>query len=125
MYEEWKPIEGYEGVYSVSDHGNVYSHRKKRNIRIRKTSAGYCQVELWKDGKPKWFTIHRLVAKAFIPNPDNLEMVNHKDENPLNNNVYNLEWCTRSYNLTYGSCRYKMRRAKLGIKLGPRNKNVV
>lgn len=64
---------------------------------------GYLQVYLYKDGKRKFCKIHRLVASAFLDNPDNLPQVNHKDENKTNNNVENLEWCTSKYNCNYGT----------------------
>jgi len=67
------------------------------------TKLGYCSVELFNKGKSKRFLIHRLVAQHFIPNPDNLPQVNHKDENPRNNCVDNLEWCTAKYNMNYGN----------------------
>lgn len=110
MEEIWKDIEGYEGIYQVSNLGNVKTiydnthHKKVDRILIPGISkAGYKRVVLIKMYKRKGFTVHRLVAKAFIPNPDNLYSINHKDENKLNNNVSNLEWCTIAYNNTYGS----------------------
>ena len=108
LNEIWKPIKGYEGLYEVSNLGRVRSlvnnkgqYREKilkHNIR-----NGYPSVTLCKNKKLKSFTIHRLVAEAFLPNPDNLPCVNHKDENRLNNFVNNLEWCTYSYNINYGT----------------------
>lgn len=70
-----------------------------------KTKFGYLQVQLWKDKKDKWSTIHRLVAQAFIPNddPEHKTQVNHKDEDKTNNFVDNLEWCTKGYNTNYGT----------------------
>ena len=108
LNEIWKPIKGYEGLYEVSNLGRVKSlvnnkgqYREKilkHNIR-----NGYPSVTLCKNKKLKSFAIHRLVAEAFLPNPDNLPCVNHKDENRLNNFVDNLEWCTYSYNVNYGT----------------------
>ena len=89
MNEEWKPIENYEDLYWVSNLGNVKSKRKDKKLSIN--LDGYYVVNLSKNGKTKTFTVHRLVAKTFISNPDNLPQVNHKDENKLNNNVDNLE----------------------------------
>jgi hypothetical protein len=108
MKEVWKDTKGVFG-YQVSNFGRVRSifsrWGKRAYPRIMKGSIdshGYVQVTISINGERKLMFVHRLVAKAFIPNPLNLEMVNHKDENPLNNNVDNLEWCTRSYNNSYG-----------------------
>ena len=98
-----KDIEGYEGKYMVSDQGQVWSNYKKGFLKPGERSGGYPHVILTKNGKPATFSIHRLVAQAFIPNPDNLPIVNHKDENKQNNNVDNLEWCDYQHNNTYGS----------------------
>ena len=97
-----KDIEGYEGRYMVSDQGQVWSYRKKDFLRPIER-AGYPYVILTKNGKQAGFSIHRLVAQAFIPNPNNLPIVNHKDENKQNNNVDNLEWCDYQHNNTYGN----------------------
>lgn len=117
MKEIWKDVEGVFG-YQVSNLGRVrslFSRGGKRAYpRVMKghiDSHGYVQVTISVDGKSKLMFVHRLVAKAFISNPLNLEMVNHKDENPLNNNVHNLEWCTRSYNNSYGHATDSYRRA--------------
>ena len=110
MEEIWKDIEGYEGLYQISNLGRVWSVRKEI-YRKPTIVSGYYGVSLTKDGQFDIFTIHRLVAKAFIPNPLNLPQVNHKDENKLNNRVDNLEWCTAKYNSNYGS-----RNSKIGDK---------
>lgn len=105
--EIWKPVVGYEGLYEVSNTGNVKSLGNKvwKNARILKPQvrgkSGYLFVRLSKDGQAKGINIHRLVAETFIPNPLNLPIVNHKDENRTNNHVDNLEWCTVSYNSKY------------------------
>lgn len=111
MEEIWKDIEGYEGLYQVSNLGRV---RNKHNkiLRYRISNCGYYRYALCKDGKYKYLSIHRLVAEAFIPNPDNLPCVNHKDENKKNNFVDNLEWCTSAYNNIYGT-----RRKRMAVKL--------
>lgn len=114
--EEWKDIEGYEGYYQVSTEGRVRSldrvvqgyHTEKlrlkgRIIKPNELSNGYYEVHLCKDGVRKTAFIHRLVAKAFLNNEHNLPEVNHKDENPKNNSVENLEWCTSKYNANYGT----------------------
>lgn len=100
----WKPVVGYEGLYMVSDTGFVRSlFRYKKVLKYNISKRGYATVELFKDGSSKRLLVHRLVAQAFIPNPDNLPQVNHIDENSLNNTVGNLEWCTPEYNLHYGT----------------------
>lgn len=98
----WKDIANYEGLYKVNSIGEVYSIRTNKfiNPTIRNN---YLAVGLWKNGKVKMKSIHRLVAETFIPNPNNLPQVNHIDENKLNNRVENLEWCTAKYNLNYGT----------------------
>ena len=110
--EVWKDVVGYVGLYKVSDKGNVYSverigvnGRKLGGIILkpRYNRGGYPQVQLYKNGKVKTKYIHRLVTEAFIPNPKKLPEVNHKDENPSNNELSNLEWCDARYNNTYGT----------------------
>lgn len=112
MQEEWRDIEGYKN-YQVSNMGRVKSlgndkSRKEKILKQRKNNKGYLMVALWKDGKSKTCTVHRLVAQAFIDNPNNHPQVNHKDENKTNNAVSNLEWCTNSYNQKYGNCPKKI-----------------
>lgn len=110
--EVWKDIEGYEGLYQVSSLGRVKSLDRitpknryfKGKILVNKhDSQGYQLVCLCVDGKQSYAYIHRLVAKAFIPNPENKETVNHKDENKANNCVENLEWMTMRENANYGT----------------------
>lgn len=99
----WKPIVDYEGLYEVSNTGQIRSlFRYKKTLKYNVTKRGYCTVELFKNKLSKRLLVHRLVAEAFIPNPDNLPQVNHIDENPQNNSVNNLEWCTAKYNMNYG-----------------------
>ena len=94
IMREFRDIDGYEGLYKVSNYGEVYSVRKGKNLSAGKSSSGYLTVGLCKNGKERSFRINRLVAKAFIPNPDSKAQVNHVDGNKLNNRVDNLEWCT-------------------------------
>ena len=110
--EIWKDIKDYEGIYQVSNLGNVRSldrldnrgrKTKGRELKKKKMSNGYEFVQLYKYNKFKNCSIHRLVAQAFLPNPSNLPQVNHKDENITNNRVENLEWCTNKYNTNYGT----------------------
>ena len=110
MNEIWKQIEGYEGIYEVSNFGRVkrllitlHSRFYKEKILTNcfNNRTGYCFVALRKNDKDKNYSVHRLVAQAFIPNPSNLSDVNHIDGNKLNNNIDNLEWCTRSQNLKH------------------------
>lgn len=105
MEEVWKVIPGYDGAYEVSSLGRVRSFkRKKCKILIqRPATGGYLYVFLCKNNKVTGYRVHRLVASAFIPNPDGLPQVNHKDENIKNNCVNNLEWVTPEYNRSYGT----------------------
>ena len=142
MKEVWKDVVGYEGLYQVSNLGRVKSLRKKvirrnvlcnQNERILHSAidgGGYCKIKLYKNGRKKQFAVHRLVAIAFIPNPLNLPQINHKDENKKNNTVFlnpdgsvnigktNLEWCTASYNVNYGTAKQR------GIETSNRRGNV-
>ncbi|MCI6614441.1 MAG: NUMOD4 domain-containing protein [Mollicutes bacterium] len=110
MNEIWKDVIGYENLYKVSNWGRVKSFRfgKERILKTFKNKDGYLQVGLWKNNKRKIFLVHRLVAQAFLDNPNNLPEVNHKDENKLNNVVSNLEWCDRTYNVNYGTAIERM-----------------
>ena len=113
--EVWKTIKDYPD-YMVSNTGKVksldrYLKQPKSGFRKKEgrilspmiNKKGYPYVHLSKDGKSVSKRIHRLVAEAFIPNPDNLPIVNHKDEDKTNNHVSNLEWCTNKYNSNYGN----------------------
>lgn len=122
-FEEWRVIQGFEN-YEVSNLGNVaslsYRHTGKRELLSLKTEKdGYKKVLLYKEGKRKMFTVHRLVAEAFLPRVDGLDFVNHKDENKSNNAVDNLEWCDKAYNNNYGERKEKvfskLRRPIIGV----------
>lgn len=123
MEEIWKDIKGYEGLYEVSNLGNVrryYKYDKHtynphfKVLLIKPNNCGYLNVKLYKNGSYKHFQVHRLVAEAFLPNPDNLPQVNHKDENKVNNSVSNLEWCTAKYNCNYGTHNERSRIGNVG-----------
>lgn len=125
--EIWKDIEGYEGLYQISNYGNLRSlkdkYGRKRILmrKVQKTQKGYLETRLYKNHKGKTLKIHILVAKTFIPNPHNYPMINHKDEDKTNNFVWinddgsvdfeksNLEWCNNSYNQLYGTLPEKKR----------------
>lgn len=116
----FKDIVGFEDYYYVDNLGNVYSknrfHRTNHNgfyrkgikIKPSKTKTGYLQVILSVNGKSYTKKVHRLVAEAFLPNPNNLLEINHKNEDKSDNRVSNLEWCTREYNMNYGNIHYKL-----------------
>ena len=107
MEESWKDIEGYEGLYQVSNKGRVkslnYHNTKKEKILKPVNANGYKRVELCKNKTIKRLYVHRLVAQSFIENPNNYSCVNHKDECRTNNIVSNLEWCTHKYNNNFGT----------------------
>lgn len=111
--EEWRDIEGYEGIYQVSNEGRVKSlnyHRQgfEQILSLTTSNRGYLRVWLSsEDGKGNIELVHRLVGKAFIPNPNNLPQINHKDECKTNNSVENLEWCDQKYNNTYNDRHLK------------------
>lgn len=107
MDEEWRDVVGYEGLYKVSNLGNVYSCHVNRNLSAATHKDGYKFVILSNKGKQKYMMVHRLVAEAFIDNPDSSPIINHKDQNPANNNVDNLEWCDYVYNATYNDAHIK------------------
>ena len=133
MKEVWKSVEGYEGIYEVSNIGNVKSldrevlvnnpngsnwvrYYKSKQLSTKLTRNGYVQVELNKYNKGKLHLVHRLVAKAFLDNPEDLPDVNHKSGNKQDNSVINLNWCSKSQNM-------KHRVEELGIGLGEDNGN--
>lgn len=106
--EIWKDIAGYEGLYQVSSFGRVKSFNYRRTgkeqcLKPTPDKDGYLKVTLRKNGKGQQLFVHRLVAEAFIPNPNNLPEINHKDENPENNCVSNLEWISHKDNIKYGT----------------------
>lgn len=130
MQEEWRDIKGYEGYYQVSNLGKVRSvdritKANQSGVRFVKgkvikshttTTSKYQYVDLRKNGKRKHFSVHRLVAQAFVPNPDNFPQVNHINENIYDNRSENLEWCTQKYNNNYGSHSKKQQEARTSVK---------
>ena len=119
--EIWKDIEGFEGLYQVSNRGNVkslnYRHTGKEGIlKARKNRCGYLQVMLYRDGKAKMYLVHRLVATVFCENQIGYTEVNHIDEDKTNNCSDNLEYCSRSYNCSYNG-RAKRAGKKIAEKL--------
>lgn len=111
--EIWRDIEGYPN-YQVSSEGRVKSlkYGKEKILKNIKNNTGYLSVNLCKEGKIKHYLIHRLVAYAFMNNPDNLPQVNHKDENKTNNRVENLEYCDSRYNTNFGTRNEKIAERK-------------
>lgn len=113
---EWKKIKKFEN-YSVSNTGLIMNNKTgsilKTTIKKKRSLVGYELVYLYNKEGRKCLSVHRLVALAFIPNPKNYPQINHKDENSLNNNVDNLEWCTLKYNANYGSLKERKRQQML------------
>lgn len=120
MEEEWRDIKGYEGYYQVSNMGRVkrlkITGKDGRTYRERILApvynTRYLNVSLCKNGTVTQHSVHRLVCMAFVENPNNYPHVNHKDENRLNNNADNLEWCTAKYNNNYGTVIKRRAKAK-------------
>lgn len=136
--EEWRNVIGYQGLYMVSNKGRIKSltrrvdypdgtkrlvHGRLMNLHVDK-QTGYYRVHLSKDGKSSIFAVHRLVALAFIPNPDNLPYINHKSEVRTENFVENLEWCTPAYNNNYGSRRAIVNR-QCPVRQCDKNGNII
>lgn len=122
IIEEWRPVVGYEGLYEVSNLGRVASLNyngtgKRKELKPTKAHHNYLNVRLYKEGEWKGVRLHRIVANAFIPNPDKLPEINHKDENPTNNAVSNLEWCSHKYNCNYGDRINRHRKSMTNGKL--------
>ena len=112
MTEIWKDVKGYESLYKVSNHGEVWSERRQILLKEAKNASGYCKVPLTKNKKQKFFFVHRLVATHFIDNPFKKPCVNHIDENKTNNHYSNLEWCTHKENLNHGTRNERIKEAR-------------
>lgn len=122
MEEIWRPVVNYEGLYEVSSLGRVRSlgfdiYHPSKFLKMRANNKKYFYVDLHKNKTAVRFLVHRLVAIAFIPNPDNLPCVNHKDCNPQNNCVENLEWVTHQQNMNYPPTRKRLSEAHKGLML--------
>lgn len=102
MNEIWKDINGYNGLYQISNLGRVKSLNKSIIKKLQTNEKGYLKVTLANNKKRKTYFVHRLVALHFIPNINNLPQINHKNENKCDNRVENLEWCDNRYNCNYG-----------------------
>lgn len=115
MEEKWKDIEGFEGLYQVSDQGRIKSFQQWKRagsprefiLKPSISTTGYCQVTLYKEHQRSKFLVHRLVANAFVSNPSNFPHINHIDEDKENNRASNLEWCTAAYNNNYGTAKFR------------------
>lgn len=120
---EWKLIEGFDGIYSVSNYGEVRNNKTGKLMKLRKNEKGYLRTNLTKNGNQKSVRVHRLVAQAFIPNPENKPQVNHIDFDRENNCVNNLEWVTNKENTQYSVCNriFSGQQKKRNNKTGERN----
>lgn len=114
MEEIWEDIEGYKGEYAISNLGRIKSIKNNIVMKPMLATNGYLVACLWHNGKQKKIVIHRLVAQAFVPNPNNYNEVNHIDENKTNNKADNLEWCTHKYNMNYGDIKHKISQGNIG-----------
>ena len=107
-----RDIPGYEGLYAATSCGRVWSYRRKKFLKPGNDGRGYKIVSLSKNGERKTYKIHRLVVETYLPNPDNLPQVNHKDENKANNALQNLEYCDAAYNTNYGTGKERSAKAR-------------
>ena len=126
MKEEWKDIKGYEGLYQVSNTGKIMN-KKGKILKLSIDIYGYVKIQLCKNGKHKWFQVHRLVAQAFIPNPNNYPCVKHKNEIKDDNRVDNLEWCTVKYNNIYNGRQKRItaKRKKITLQINPNTNEII
>lgn len=116
---EKMPVPGFEDRHYLDpDIMRVVNKKSGRALAIRKDSDGYANVELWKNNKRYYRNLHVLFGRAYIPNPDNLPELNHKDENPMNFSLDNLEWCTHPYNINYGTANERRGKKLSAIKKG-------
>ena len=100
-----KDIKNYEGLYAITEDGRVWSYKNNKFLKLGNHHSGYLNIRLFKDGFSKIYSVHRLVAEAYLDNPNNWPCVNHKNEIKTDNRAENLEFCTVRYNSTYGTSR--------------------
>lgn len=112
-----KDIKGYEGLYAVTSCGKVWSYRRQKFLKGVPDKDGYLRISLVKDGVKKSYSVHRLVAEAYISNPDNLPQVNHKSEIKTENHINNLEWVSSSDNANYGTRNTRISKAVYCVEL--------
>lgn len=98
LKEIWRDIKGYEGLYKINSFGKIFSLISNKEKKLKLSKQGYFVIDLYKDGKVKWYRVHRLVAETFIANPNNYPIVLHLDNNKSNNHYTNLKWGTISEN---------------------------
>lgn len=121
MIEVWKNIPNYEDKYQISSLGRLRNN--KIIMKPMLATNGYLIACLWKNNRQKKIVIHRLVAKAFLVNPNNYKEINHIDEDKTNNIFNNLEWCCHKYNMNYGKIKEKISIANKGRKASLQTKN--
>lgn len=112
MSEIWRDIKGYEGLYQISNFGNIKGLKYQKILTPKKRNDGYLNIQLYKNNKRKKFFIHRLVAETFLENPKKYPCVNHIDENKQNNNLINLEFCSIKYNNRYSLYKSNKRKRR-------------
>ena len=127
MTEIWKDVKGYEGLYKVSNHGEVWSERKQGLLKKGKGGREYYRVVLTKNKEKKYFDVHRLVAISFVDNPFKKSCVNHLDENKTNNHYSNLEWVTHKENSNWGTAieRRKTKQSKPIVGVNKKNGEII
>lgn len=124
MQEIWKDIVDFEGIYQISNLGNVRNIKNNKLLKPFMNTNKYYQIDLWKESKRKHILVHKLVAEAFIPNNNNLPFINHKNENKLDNNASNLEWCNAKYNCNYGTRNLRLSSPIICIELNKKYNSI-
>lgn len=133
MPEIWRDVDGYEGFYKVSNFGRIkrvehsdkFGHfYKERVLTITPKKHGYARVHLSKDGIAEWVSVHRIVAKAFVPQKTGCNIVNHLDNNPSNNSAENLEWTTYKGNMQYAAMQGRMKGNPENLKKAQKAKEI-